>query len=80
MEDCQHNDALRFGTKIHAIREAAGDDAADIRADDFELKGIVSSLRDAALDLGHELESEALLPSFVPCARFDEFFTRGAKE
>lgn len=56
MEDRQHNDALWLGTKIHAIGEATGNDAADIRAGDGELKGIGRDLRDAALDLSHELK------------------------
>jgi len=80
MEDRQHDDTLGFGAKIHAIREAAGDDATDVCAGDGELEGIVCSLRDAALDLGHELESETTLLSFIPCARLDEFGACGAKE
>jgi hypothetical protein len=80
MEDRQHDDTLGFGAKIHAIREAAGDDATGVCAGNGELEGIVCSLRDAALDLGHELESETTLLSFIPCARLDEFGACGAKE
>ena len=49
MEDCQHYDALWLGTKIHTIWKAASNDAADICADDGELKGVGRSLCDAAL-------------------------------
>jgi len=80
MEDRQHHDALWLGTKIHTIGEAANNDAADIRSGDGELKGVVSSLRNAALDLCHELESESLLPAFIPCACLDKFDARCAQE